>query len=73
MRLRVAVIGANGRMGRTVCEAVESAPDMDLVARLESGDDVASLAGEADVAVDFTHPDATEANVHALIGAGVHA
>src|SRR5690625_6132451 len=46
---------------------------MDLVARLDLGDDVASLAGVADVAVDFTVPSATEANVHALIDAGVHA
>lgn len=72
MTIRVAVIGADGRMGNTVCEAVDAAPDMDLVARLDLGDDVATLAGRADVAVDFTHPDATEANVHALIDAGVH-
>src|SRR5690625_3583018 len=71
--IRVAVLGAAGRMGATVCRAVEEADGMDLVARLDVGDDVASLAGVADVAVDFTVPDATEANVHALIDAGVHA
>jgi 4-hydroxy-tetrahydrodipicolinate reductase len=69
----VAVIGAAGRMGRTVCDAVESAPDLDLVARLDVGDDVAALAGRADVGVDFTVPDAAEANVTALVQAGVHA
>ena len=62
----MAVIGAAGRMGRTVCEAVESAPDLELVARLDVGDDVAALAGTADVGVDFTVPDAAEANVTAL-------
>ncbi|HHW82691.1 MAG TPA: 4-hydroxy-tetrahydrodipicolinate reductase, partial [Actinomycetales bacterium] len=62
MTIRVAVIGAQGRMGTTVCEAVEAAPDLELAARLDAGDDVASLAGAADVAVDFTHPDATESN-----------
>src|SRR5699024_5527190 len=71
--IRVAVLGAAGRMGATVCQAVQDAEGMDLVARLDLGDDVASLAGAADVAVDFTVPSATEANVHALIDAGVHA
>lgn len=60
-------------MGATVCAAVDAAPDLALVARLDVGDDVASLAGTADVAVDFTVPSATEANVHALVEAGVHA
>jgi len=71
--LKVAVLGADGRMGATVCDAVEKAPDLELVARLEKDDDVASLAGRADVAVDFTVPSVTEANVHALLDAGVHA
>lgn len=71
--LRVAVLGAAGRMGRTVCDAVDGAPDLTLVARLDVGDDVSALAGTVDVAVDFTVPSATEANVHALVDAGVHA
>lgn len=58
-------------MGTTVCAAVEAAEGMELVARYDAGDDVASLAGVADVAVDFTVPAATEANVHALIDAGI--
>lgn len=73
MTLRVAVLGAAGRMGQAVCEAVAAASDMDLVARLDQGDDPAELAGAADVAIDFTIPSATEANVHALLGAGIHA
>ena len=60
-------------MGSTVCDAVEAADGLELVARYDLGDDVASLAGVADVAVDFTVPEATETNVHALIDAGVHA
>ncbi|MDO8107368.1 4-hydroxy-tetrahydrodipicolinate reductase [Isoptericola sp. b441] len=71
--LRVAVLGAAGRMGRTVCAAVESADGMELAARLDVGDEVADVRGAADVAVDFTVPSATEANVHALLDAGVHA
>ncbi|MEE6287699.1 4-hydroxy-tetrahydrodipicolinate reductase [Georgenia sp. MJ173] len=71
--IKVAVLGAQGRMGATVCQAVTDAPGLELVARLDLDDDVASLAGRADVAVDFTVPSATEANVHALLDAGVHA
>jgi 4-hydroxy-tetrahydrodipicolinate reductase len=70
----VAVLGAAGRMGSTVCAAVEAAPDLDLVARLDHGDDLARVreAG-AQVAVDFTVPSVTEANVHTLLDMGVHA
>lgn len=72
--IRVAVLGAQGRMGTTTCAAAEAADGMTLVARLGRDDDVAALRRDAvDVAVDFTHPDATEANVHALVDAGIHA
>lgn len=71
--IKVAVLGAQGRMGATVCSAVADASGLELVAGLDVGDDVDSLAGRADVAVDFTVPSATEANVHALLDAGVHA
>jgi 4-hydroxy-tetrahydrodipicolinate reductase len=63
-------------MGRTTCVAVESAPDLDLVARIGRGDDVATAlrdAGGVDVAIDFTRPDVTEDNVHAILDAGAHA
>lgn len=72
--IKVAVLGAAGRMGTNVCAAVEAAPDLELVARLDAGDDIAAglAASGADVAVDFTIPSVTEANVHAAIDAGVH-
>ncbi|MBW3069713.1 MULTISPECIES: 4-hydroxy-tetrahydrodipicolinate reductase [unclassified Actinomyces] len=72
MSIAVAVVGAAGRMGSTVCQAVEDADGLALVARLDIGDELtaANLAG-AQVAVDFTHPAVTEDNVHALIDAGV--
>jgi 4-hydroxy-tetrahydrodipicolinate reductase len=69
--INVAVLGASGRMGSTVVRAVEAADDLQVVAALDVEDGFA-LAG-AHVAVDFTVPSATEANVHALIDAGVHA
>lgn len=72
MSIAVAVVGAAGRMGSTVCQAVQDADGLELVARLDLGDELtpATLNG-ADVAVDFTHPAVTEDNVHALIDAGV--
>lgn len=72
MTIRVAVVGAAGRMGTTVSRAVEEAEGLDLVAGLDIGDELAvePLNG-ADVAVDFTVPGVTEANVHTLIDAGV--
>jgi 4-hydroxy-tetrahydrodipicolinate reductase len=72
--VRVAVLGAAGRMGTTVCQAVDAAPDLELVARVDVGDDLAAVGrAGADVAVDFTVPAVTEANVHALLDLGVHA
>jgi len=72
-RIRVAVLGAAGRMGQTVVRAVEAAPDLELVAAIDAGDDLATLAAVgAQVAVDFTVPAVTEVNVHALVDAGIH-
>jgi 4-hydroxy-tetrahydrodipicolinate reductase len=61
-------------MGRTVCAGVDAAGDLDLVARIELGDDAPAVVRDtgAQVAVDFTAPAATEANVHTLLDAGVH-
>jgi 4-hydroxy-tetrahydrodipicolinate reductase len=68
---RVAVLGAHGRMGAEVVRAVEGADDLELVAALDVGD-ARDLSG-ADVAVDFTHPDAVMDNLRACVDAGVHA
>lgn len=59
-------------MGSTVCQAVEDAEGLELVARLDVGDGITpETLASAQVAVDFTVPDVTEANVHALIDAGL--
>ncbi|WP_061960414.1 4-hydroxy-tetrahydrodipicolinate reductase [Demequina flava] len=72
--INVAVLGASGRMGTHVVNAVSGAEDLEVVSSLDVGDDIADAArAGATVAVDFTVPDATEANVHALIDAGIHA
>jgi len=69
--LRVGVVGAKGRMGAEVCRAVVAAADLDLVGAIDVGDQVSDLVG-AQVAVDFTHPDAVMGNLRELIDAGVH-
>jgi 4-hydroxy-tetrahydrodipicolinate reductase len=73
--IRVCVSGAAGRMGGTVCEAVTEADGLELVGRADPSLDQPlseQLAG-ADVVVDFSTPQAAEANILACIDAGVHA
>jgi 4-hydroxy-tetrahydrodipicolinate reductase len=73
--IRVGVCGAAGRMGQTVCEAVDSAEDMELAARADPalGTELGDVLGEVDVVVDFTTPDTALANAKACLAAGVHA
>jgi 4-hydroxy-tetrahydrodipicolinate reductase len=68
---RVAVLGAKGRMGAEVVRAVEAADDLTLAGAFDVEDEL-DLSG-ADVAVDFTHPDAVMRNLRACVEAGVHA
>ncbi|RSM60818.1 4-hydroxy-tetrahydrodipicolinate reductase [Amycolatopsis sp. WAC 01376] len=70
--IRVGVLGARGRMGQEVVNAVNGADDMELVAALDAGDDLSALK-QAQVVVDFTHPDAVMGNLEFLTGNGIHA
>ena len=72
--IRVAVAGAAGKMGLTVCGAVEGAPDMELTGRADPalGTSLADVLEGADVVVDFTRPDTALENALACIEAGVH-
>ncbi len=70
--LRVAVLGARGRMGSTACSAIEAADRLDLVARVDVDDDLEPVA-QADVVVDFTRPDVVMDNLRWCIEHGVHA
>ena len=72
---RVLVLGAKGRMGSEVVRAVEAADDLELAGGYDVGDLDAGRVdwSGADVAVDFTSPDAVMGNLQAAIGAGVHA
>lgn len=72
--IRVGVLGARGRMGEQVCQAVDAAPDLDLVAMVDAGDWLFSVADAgAQVLVDFTHPDVVMENVRFAVDQGIHA
>lgn len=85
MTLRVGVLGAGGKMGRTVCEAVAADPDLDLVGVVDPGAEGRELFGlrcgfgaetlaeaEAEAAVDFTLAEAARKNVRFCTDHGIH-
>lgn len=85
MTIRVGVIGAGGKVGATVCDAVVAAPDCEFVAALDPQvigtsihgvqvtDNINDLVGVTDVVVDFTNLAAARANLPVLAAGGVHA
>ncbi|MHB0927970.1 MAG: 4-hydroxy-tetrahydrodipicolinate reductase [Candidatus Nanopelagicales bacterium] len=77
MAIKVGVLGARGRMGSDVCKQVEAAVDLELVAQVDAGDDLAELtAAGAQVVADFTTPEVVTHNlswcmrhdIHAVVG-----
>jgi 4-hydroxy-tetrahydrodipicolinate reductase len=72
--INVAVSGAAGRMGGTVCEAVNEASDLSLTGRADPLLDtaLADVLGDADVVVDFSTPDSAAENARICLEAGVH-
>ncbi|NXY94121.1 4-hydroxy-tetrahydrodipicolinate reductase [Streptomyces sp. BR123] len=73
-KLRVAVLGAQGRIGSEAVRAVEAAEDMELVAALTRGDKLETLAETgAQVAVELTTPASVMGNLDFCIRHGIHA
>lgn len=73
-KIKVGVLGAKGKVGSTICEAVQGADDLELVAALDRDDDLAELvSGEAETVVDFTQPDAVMSNLEFCIAHGINA
>ncbi|SIL43062.1 dihydrodipicolinate reductase [Mycobacteroides abscessus subsp. abscessus] len=66
------VLGAQGKVGQAMCQAVDSAADLDLVAAVDKNDSLEALTA-ASVVIDFTHPDVVMDNLKFLIGKGIHA
>jgi 4-hydroxy-tetrahydrodipicolinate reductase len=72
--IRVGVSGAAGKMGESVCEAVEAAADTELAGRADPSLDTSleQILADCDVVVDFSIPDTALANVQACLAADVH-
>jgi 4-hydroxy-tetrahydrodipicolinate reductase len=74
MTIRVAVAGAAGRMGTTVCETVEGADDLELPGRADPalGTPLEAVLEDCDVVVDFTRPETALENATTTLAAGRH-
>jgi 4-hydroxy-tetrahydrodipicolinate reductase len=72
--IRVGVLGAKGKVGRAICEAVEAAPDLELVAQVDAGDRIETFVDtRTEVVVDFTSPAVVMPNLEFLVANGIHA
>jgi 4-hydroxy-tetrahydrodipicolinate reductase len=72
--MRVGVLGAKGKVGTTMVEAVASADDLTFTVGVDAGDELSALIDTStDVVIDFTHPDVVMDNLKFLIDNGIHA
>lgn len=72
--MRVAVLGAKGKVGATMVAAVQAADDLTLSAEVDAGDALSLLTDSGtQVVIDFTHPDVVMDNLKFLIDNGIHA
>ena len=56
--MRVRVLGAKGKVGKAMCEAVREADDLTLSAGVDAGDPLSAFTDSGtQVVIDFTHPD----------------
>ena len=69
--IQVGVLGARGRMGGTVVQAVTGADDLTVAAQVDEGDARDPLL-PCDVVVDFTRPDVVLDNLRWCIGHGLN-
>ena len=72
--IKVGVLGARGKVGTAICEAVRAAEDMELVAEIDKDGALEALTQSgAQVVVDFTHPDVVMGNLEFCVANGIHA
>jgi len=67
---RIAVVGASGRMGQTIIEAISQNDRVSLGVTLDKGDDLNSVLDQFDVLIDFTRPEATLDYLATCVAAG---
>ena len=73
MAIKIAVVGAKGRMGQEVCRAIKGDKDLELVAEIDLNDSLTSaLESKADVIVDFTNAAAAVKTAEFAITNGIH-
>lgn len=73
MKIKVAILGAKGRMGSESVKAISAADDLELVASLDLGDSLDLLKSSGtEVVLDFTHPDSVMKNIEYAINNGIH-
>jgi 4-hydroxy-tetrahydrodipicolinate reductase len=71
--MRVGVLGAKGKVGAMMVQAVQAADDLTLSAEVDAGDPLSLLVERGtEVVIDFTHPDVVMANLKFLIDNGIH-
>ena len=58
--VRVALIGARGRMGQTIVDLAKADPKIDIVAQCDLGDAIDPAITNCDVAIDFSHAGAID-------------
>ena len=72
--MRVGVLGAKGKVGATMVQAVDAADDLTFAAGVDAGDPLSLFTdSQTEVVIDFTHPDVVMDNLKFLIDNGIHA
>src|SRR6476469_7094686 len=72
--MRVGVLGAKGKVGATMVQAVEAADDLNFTAGVDAGDPLTLFTdSQTEIVIDFTHPDVVMDNLKFLIDNGIHA
>ncbi|MCH9730844.1 MAG: 4-hydroxy-tetrahydrodipicolinate reductase [Actinomycetia bacterium] len=72
--MRVGVLGARGKVGATMVQAVQDAEGLTLSAGVDVGDPLSELVeAGTEVVIDFTHPSAVMDNLKFLIDNGIDA
>jgi len=73
VKIKVAILGAKGRMGTESVKAISAADDLELVASLDLGDSLDLLKSSgAEVVLDFTTPDSVMKNLEYAITNGIN-
>ena len=68
---KIGILGSAGRMGKAVAAAIEEVDEASFAGGADKDDDAPSLAGNCDVLIDFSTPDALARHLDAAVEAGI--